>query len=213
MASFSPLLRTTISRLLFFPQICHTLPHDATSRLLGLQSSWRKREPSHSGKSRELSPPSPPPSSPILRKRSRITGSPKAGPPAWAQAPAPLAFPRTLFSSCLLPTTVDFPPLQNYGSGDRNDPPGLAPPFIHCPTFFFFWFLLTTQLLGKCLHQLFSLPYLSFAQQPIPTWLPFRQLNLNGSCRLTSTLPAAKTAEHISVFTSFSLSEAFNPVG
>lgn len=138
---------------------------------------------------------------------------PKAGPPAWAQAPAPLAFPRTLFSSCLLPTTVDFPPLQNYGSGDRNDPPGLAPPFIHCPTFFFFWFLLTTQLLGKCLHQLFSLPYLSFAQQPIPTWLPFRQLNLNGSCRLTSTLPAAKTAEHISVFTSLSLSEAFNPVG
>lgn len=79
--------------------------------------------------------------------------------------------------------------------------------------FFFFWFLLTTQLLGKCLHQLFSLPYLSFAQQPIPTWLPFRQLNLNGSCRLTSTLPAAKTAEHISVFTSLSLSEAFNPVG
>lgn len=143
----------------------------------------------------------------------RGVGSPKAGPPAWAQAPAPLAFPRTLFSSCLLPTTVDFPPLQNYGSGDRNDPPGLAPPFIHCPTFFFFWFLLTTQLLGKCLHQLFSLPYLSFAQQPIPTWLPFRQLNLNGSCRLTSTLPAAKTAEHISVFTSLSLSEAFNPVG
>lgn len=68
----------------------------------------------------------------------RGVGSPKAGPPAWAQAPAPLAFPRTLFSSCLLPTTVDFPPLQNYGSGDRNDPPGLAPPFIHCPTFFFF---------------------------------------------------------------------------
>lgn len=65
MASFSPLLRTTISRLLFFPQICHTLPHDATSRLLGLQSSWRKREPSHSGKSgnylrrpRPLLPPS-----------------------------------------------------------------------------------------------------------------------------------------------------------
>lgn len=79
--------------------------------------------------------------------------------------------------------------------------------------FFFFWFLLTTQLLGKCLHQLFSLPYLSFAQQPIPTWLPFHQLNLNGSCRLTSTLPAAKTAEHISVFTFLSLSEAFNPVG
>lgn len=69
----------------------------------------------------------------------RGVGSPKAGPPAWAQAPAPLAFPRTLFSSCLLPTTVDFPSLQNYGSGDRNDPPGLAPPFIHCPTFFFFF--------------------------------------------------------------------------
>lgn len=97
MASFSPLLRTTISRLLFFPQICHTLPHDATSRLLGLQSSWRKREPSHSGKSRELSPPSPPPSSSILRKRSRLTEGRRPGLPLGLRPP-PLLPSQGLYS-------------------------------------------------------------------------------------------------------------------
>lgn len=137
--------------------------------------------------------------------------SPKARPSAWAQAPTPLAFPRTLFSSCLLPTTINFSALQNYGSGDRNYPLGLTPPSIYRPIFF--WFLFTTQLLGKCLHQLFSLPYLLFALQPIPTWRPLRQLNLNGFCQVTRTLPAANTSEHISVFTSLSLSEASNSVG
>lgn len=62
--------------------------------------------------------------------------SPKARPSAWAQAPTPLAFPRTLFSSCLLPTTINFSALQNYGSGDRNYPLGLTPPSIYRPIFF-----------------------------------------------------------------------------
>ena len=92
----------------------------------------------------------------------------------WAQAPTHSPFPRTLFSSCLLSTTISLSPLQNNSGRDRNHPPGLTPPFIYCPIFLF---LFTNQLLGKYLHQLSLLPYLSFAPQAIPTWLPFPQLN------------------------------------
>lgn len=53
--------------------------------------------------------------------------------------PPPLLPSQGLYSLAVffLPPSTS-PSLQNYGSGDRNDPPGLAPPFIHCPTFFFF---------------------------------------------------------------------------
>lgn len=120
--------------------------------------------------------------------------------PPWAQAPD--------LSFCLLSPTINLFTIM--AGGDSSYPPGLTPPLIWGPVSLF---LFTKQLLRKCLHQLSILPYLLFALQPIPTWLPFPQLNRNGFCQVTSTLSAARFAEHISVFTSLGLSEAFNPLG
>lgn len=98
--------------------------------------------------------------------------------------------------------------LQNYGSGDKNHPPGPMPPFtltlIFCSSS---W----THFLESVYTSCFSLPLLPL--QPIPTWRTFPLLHGSGFCQVTSTLPAAKSAEHVSVFTSLNLIETFNPVG
>ena len=58
------------------------------------------------------------------------------------------------------------------------------------------------------------LPYLSFPLQPTPTCrVSPPPLHGSGFCQVTSSLSAAKSAAHVSVFTSLNLLETFNPVG
>ena len=74
--------------------------------------------------------------------------------------------------------------------------------------------LFMDKLLGKCLHQLSLLPYLLFPLQNTPTWrVSPPTLHGSGFCQVTSSLDAAKSAAHVSVFTSLNLLETFNPVG